>query len=322
MPEREWLSGQPVIDMHSHVFDVGYLPATLQEATARAWAARVPGRRAADVRDRLDANMSDPTAEHMLADMDDAGVDVSVGLVLDTSYGFPDEPAVSALEVMRHYSRLQVETEHRYLGFAGADPRRPGATDIIRWALDDLDLRGVKLYPPHGYYASDRAALDICGVASEKDVPVLFHTAVVGPPALSAFADPLHLAMVQRSFPDLTVIIGHAGFDVWARTVARVAEGHDRTYLEISQWDSVARSDPERCIRTIAMWRDIVGAHRILFGSDHISGPGLSGPKSKLRHWVDFIRDLPRSGQALGISFTSDEVDLILGGNARRLLRL
>src|SRR5690606_8913862 len=131
MAEPRWISGIPIIDMHCHVFDHGYLPASLQDATARAWAGRRQGRKPEDVRGKLDANMADPSAAFMLADMDAAQVDVSVTVALDTGYGFPDEPAVDAISVMEHYAQLQKSTDGRVLGFAGVDPRRPGAAKIV-----------------------------------------------------------------------------------------------------------------------------------------------------------------------------------------------
>src|SRR5690606_116236 len=95
-----------VVDMHVHVFDNGYLPGVMHDATARSWAARTwPMRDPADVRDRLESNMADPSAEFMLADLDEAGVDVGVMLALDPGFGLGEEPARSAAQIMEHYSQ-------------------------------------------------------------------------------------------------------------------------------------------------------------------------------------------------------------------------
>jgi hypothetical protein len=65
-----------------------------------------------------------------------------------------------------------------------------------------------------------------------------------------------------------------------------------------------------------------VGAHRILLGSDHFSGPRFSGDRSQLPRWVGFLRDLPRVGAQYGVRFSEEEMALILGGNAQRLVKL
>ena len=70
------------------------------------------------------------------------------------------------------------------------------------------------------------------------------------------------------------------------------------------------------------MQQQLVGAHRILLGSDHFSGPRFSGERSRLPHWVAFLRDLPRTGARYGVAFSDEEMALILGGNAQRILNL
>ncbi len=80
--------------------------------------------------------------------------------------------------------------------------------------------------------------------------------------------------------------------------------------------------NPDGFIRTLAEMRDQVGAHRILFGSDYAAGPARSGDKSTWGRWVDFIKNLPERASDVGMTFTKEEVSLMLGENAGRILSL
>jgi predicted TIM-barrel fold metal-dependent hydrolase len=59
------------------------------------------------------------------------------------------------------------------------------------------------------------------------------------------------------------------------------------------------------------------GMDRIFFGAD---GPYMELVVSNAK-WVRLIRDLPENAPK-GIRFTQDEVDAILGGNAKKFLGL
>jgi hypothetical protein len=48
----------------------------------------------------------------------------------------------------------------------------------------------------------------------------------------------------------------------------------------------------------------------------------MSGPNAWLLPWIQFFKELPEKAAEYGVSFTTEERDLILGGNAARLLRL
>jgi predicted TIM-barrel fold metal-dependent hydrolase len=61
-----------------------------------------------------------------------------------------------------------------------------------------------------------------------------------------------------------------------------------------------------------------MGTDRILFGSDHLSGPNVGGEKSELSAWLDCIRRLPQENP----QFTTEDVEKILGINAQRLLNI
>ena len=61
-----------------------------------------------------------------------------------------------------------------------------------------------------------------------------------------------------------------------------------------------------------------MGTDRILWASDHLSGPSVGGDKSELPAWIECIRRLPQANAG----FTHEDVDNLLWRNAARLLKI
>lgn len=295
----------------------------MHEATARQWAYGVwPQRDPAAIRDKIEPGFTDPDGGYLVGDLDDAGIDVGVVMMLDHALGFRQEPGIPLEALLDHYAGLRERHGSRLRVFASVDPRRPDAVNLLRRAVQVNGLTGLKLYPPNGYYPGDEACAPLLTAADDLGVPVLVHTAMIGYPLQGFYANPLYLAAVQKAHPSLTLIFGHSGYPLWGEEAALTAAGHENSYLEISQWDRLLTTDEERLIRTLGRFRDVVGPHRILFASDHVSGPRFSGRRSRLPALVEFLKNLPATAARYGVSFTAAETALIMGGNAARVLGL
>lgn len=310
-----------IIDAHVHTFPAGALPGAMHDATAREWAYGVwPHRDPAAIRHKIEPGFTDPDGSTLIADLDAAGVDAGVIMMLDHGIGFGEEAPLSVPALLAHYGEVQARYPGRLYAFAAADPRRPDAVELLKAGVHEHGLRGLKLYPPNGYHPGDPVCHPLLAACTELGVPVLVHTAMMTYPLRGHYANPLYMAEVQKRYPDLSLIFGHAGYSLWAEEAALTVAGHESSYLEISQWDRLLGSDEERLIRTLGRMRDHVGPHRILYGSDHISGPRYSGARNTLPDLVAFLRDLPERAAPYGVTFTREESDLILGGNAARIL--
>lgn len=306
-----------IIDSHVHAFTKGYFPKEWFDARANDWAARRwPLREASEIRNNIEAGMSDPNAAYLLADLAYAGIAKGVCIGLDPWLALSRDPRdapsprLNGQEVVQMQASILANAQDALVGFVGIDPRRPDALELTRWAITELGFQGVKLYPPHGYYPHD----DICGpifqLCLDHAAPVMVHTAAVKYPLLSRFCNPLHLQDVQHSFPGIRLIIAHAGYPMWWREAAVVAEGHPTTYLEVSNWGHEVSRNSGAVLKALNYWRDAVGAHRMLFGSDHFAGPGRHR-REHLRRWVHFLQSFP---------FNPDEQELFFSGNISRLL--
>lgn len=310
----------PIVDAHVHLFGRGFLPKTWYRRVAEKWAGAVWPLRDPSALD-AEGGVVDETGDLLLQEMERAGIDVGVCLALDWGIEF-EEPPVSIREVHRRYSELQTRSRGRFVALAGVDPRRPDAVEILGEAIVTLGLRGLKVYPPCGYYPYDPRLDPMYRKCIELNVPVVVHTAYVGFPHVGEYANPLFLGRVQAAFPDLQLVLGHAGHPFWGHEAMKIVSEHPRSFLEISNWNWDLDSSEDNVIRTLGKMRDEVGAHRILFGSDHLGGRRFSGKRGKLKRWVDFIKELPERGQRVGVKFSEEEVALILGGNACRVFRI
>ncbi len=315
-----------VVDAHVHIFEWGYFPEAWHDASAFHWSeSRMSRRDPAEIRPHVERGTVDPNGEILVKDMDRAGVDVGITLTLDWGVAL-GHMTTDIRDIHEHYAQLQSgaigNLAGRFFAVAGVDPRRPGALELFEDAVTRMGMKGFKLYPPCGYFPYDDVCFPFYQRALDLNVPVVIHTAVVGWPLIGRFANPMGIGDVQVKYPDLTIVMAHSGHPIWLQEAILVASRHPRTYLELSNWNWNMKTDPEGTVRALADMRDGVGAHRILFGSDYISGPRFGGEKSDMPQWVQFIRELPERARSLGLSFSQEEIDLILGENARRVFNL
>ncbi|MGD0184153.1 MAG: amidohydrolase family protein [Roseiarcus sp.] len=307
-----------VVDFHVHLFAAGHLPRRWFEAIAAHLAAGRPGDggRRPSV-DQLERRVLDPDAALLIADMDAAGVAAAVSHPLD--YGLAiGEPSVPIEKIVEHNALLQQRLAGRYYSYTSIDPRRPNAPDFIRASARRYGLKGVNLYPPAGFDPASPESLAVCRVAVEEGLPVLFHTGGANYPMRPRYGSPLLLGDVQAEIADLEIIIGHAGFPYQWEEAVVVARRNPNVYLEISQWYKLAANNYEKFAAILTEIKSEIGVGRLLFGSDHLSGPSVSGAKSSLPGWLAAMRRLPQASA----DFSDADIDAILGKNALRLLKI
>ncbi|HEY2793742.1 MAG TPA: hypothetical protein VGJ28_15365, partial [Micromonosporaceae bacterium] len=142
-----------VIDTHLHHYERGFMSRKWHDYVAYRWARRNPPyRNPADIRDKIEAGMEDPGGDRMVEHMDATGIDIGVLLAMDWEIGMKD-PAPLTIEQM-HVSIAEVVRRHpgRFVAFAGIDPQRPNAMELFNWAIDELGMVGLKIYPNTGFY--------------------------------------------------------------------------------------------------------------------------------------------------------------------------
>ena len=313
----------PIIDYHIHLWSPRFIPNSVRWSFAQCAAFRHwPPRDPKSIYPHVSKGVEDPDGKYLMSDLDLAGVDAAVSALVDYGILAGEESEVSLEEILLHYSELQERYRGRFFAFSTVDPRRPEAVELVRKALGSWNLKGLKLYPAAGFYPYDAVCWPLYKLCQEFGVPVIFHTSPPGTPGIPRYTHPIHVGDVQAAFPELNIVLAHAGYDIWWEDALTIARGHPHTYLDLSQWATDALADPKSFLIKLAHMRDRLGAHRILFASDHCPGPATSGPDSEWVAWVDFFKNLPRIAKGFEISFSNEEKDLILGENAERLLKI
>ncbi|MGH2524529.1 MAG: amidohydrolase family protein, partial [Anaerolineales bacterium] len=177
--------------------------------------------------------------------------------------GFTEEANVYSANMARAYPE-------RLIPFGGVDPRRHiDVAAHMDYLLGELQLRGIKIHPPHQLFRANAYANDesLRGLATvyEKciqfNVPVMFHTGTsIFPRARNKYGDPLDLDDVIVDFPELKVIIAHGGRPLWMDTALFLLRRSRNVYLDVS-------SIPPKNLLNYFPWLERV-ADRAMFGSD------------------------------------------------------
>jgi predicted TIM-barrel fold metal-dependent hydrolase len=276
------------------------------------------GRSAERVRQRL-LDIWDLTGERLLQDMDQAGVDKV--MIMPVDWGLVPAFKEATMDIWaQHQLHANVTHQHpnRMVTFACFDPRRPNAVAMLERAVKELGMVGLKIHPAAGFFPNDRVVYPMYEKALELGIPVMVHTGPEPKPLYSRHCQPVYVDDVAADFPDLTIILAHAGLSAWWQEAAGIASVAPNVYLDISGWQAMARLRPLEFYTTLRSIINTVGARRIMWGSDYPALRLLLSPAA----WAKALTDIPQVARDQDISFTPAEISAIMGDNAARLLRL
>ena len=177
-------------------------------------------------------------------------------------------------------------------------------------------LKGIKFHTAAGFYPNDEACYPIYEKALDYGVPVLLHTGEVLKPLYFKYCQPIYVQEVAMDFPDLPIILAHAG-GCWYSEAVAVCNSTTNVYLDVSVWQSRLLRPLEfyKALRTLL---DSVSWQRVLFGSDY---PFLKLLVNQGK-WVKAFTEIPDSVKEQGIKFRDEEIEGIIGGNAAKILGL
>lgn len=294
-----------IIDIHRHMWSAG--------ERHRAAYANLPGRE-----QQPPTNFDwEETTQGIVEEMENAGVDRSVLLVADFTARLGDPP-FSIEQENSFVAEAQKRYPDKVISFYGIDPRRPGAADSFQRAISEWGVQGIKIHPSVGFFPHDPVCYPFYELCAVHDLPVLFHVGPASHPWLySRFCHPLEFDQVAADFPNVTMIMGHAGHEWWADCLA-LARGHLNMVLDLSGWQLKLRDRPEEALHAIDRMRNFVGINRLLWGND------FPGPRDRisLRQCREVFVNLPSLAAKHGYSFSDADVQAILGANAQSLLKL
>lgn len=306
-----------IVDCHVHLMSDNFMAAPYWDSWVRVFSA-LSNRPPETLTSRL-AEFWDETGELLIKDMDAAGIERSWISILDLGMA---EHVGEARYSVDELNRICVEVAGRHgerlIPFVSVDPRREDAVELLERGVKQWGMRGLKLLPAAGFYPNDENCYKLYAKADKLDIPVLVHTGPETIPLYSKYCYPIYLDEVANDFPDLTIILAHAGFCWWEEAV-NIATTKPNIYVDLAGWQPKTHRHPiEEFYLPLRRMLDAMGSSRILFGSDW---PALRLFRGGQGAWVNAFTDPPAALDASGISFTTEEIESILGGNAVRIMQ-
>ena len=298
-----------IIDAHYHQAVVINEDAIADRAKHIFHAAKSVGRNIGwDAIRKASETWADPTGEHLIASMDQNGIDMTVVCTVDNM------DSGKSFEEVRERNRIVGDITRRYprrvIALAGVDPRRPRAADLVKQCLEEFGVSGLKYHPDHGYDPCGPRSYKLLEIVAEHQGVLLSHTGPLMPPARCALAEPMRLADIGVDFPEIKVIAAHMGALSW-RSWAGLAGMQPNMYGDLAMWDLIAVKRYQFFRRELRDLIDTAGIENILFGSD----APIFSLVVPIREWIQILENLTDDADD-GIVFTRDEVDAMLGGNA------
>ncbi|MCX2863711.1 amidohydrolase family protein [Paucibacter sp. PLA-PC-4] len=229
----------------------------------------------------------------LLEEMDEAGVDR--GVVVGRLAG--------VLGSVTNDEVKQIVADHpqRFVGAASIDPTsRVGACRTINEAVA-AGFKLINIEPgsyPVPLYADDRRLYPIYGHCEDLGVAVIMMVGGTAGPDLS-YSDPIRTDRVLADFPNLKVIVAHGGWP-WVTEILHIGFRRPNMYLS-----------PDMYFSRMPGWEEYVKAadgfmsERMLYAS--------SFPFCPVKGYKQWFEQLP---------IKPDNLEKIMGGNARRLLGL
>ena len=231
------------------------------------------------------------TAGEVLRALDEAAIDQAVLLAPFLSDGYSLDDAESLRRANAHLAQLVEGHADRLIGFAVVDPRDPDAAHDLRRAIETQGLAGVKMVPT-GWYPYDADVQPTFAVASELELPMLFHSGIFIDGRSGRFCRPSYFE-VLRDHPGTRVALAHLG---WPWTDEAIAVGViDRIHgvpAERSQFRFDISFGPPPPYRYEVLERalEVLGPGLLQFGSDcFLPCPGRE--IAERRGWVDELLD-------------------------------
>ncbi len=173
------------------------------------------------------------SAEEMIAEMDAAGVEISVF----SAFYYGDIKVMPNEDVAQYVQRFP----DRFVGAGTVEPRgRPmEVLAAIEHMVNDLGVRILRLEPyaygdgMTGTPPNDKMYWPIYAKCCELDVPVCIQVGHTGPRLPSEPGRPIYLDEVALAFPDLTIVGCHLG-QPWHEEMMILAWKHPNVYVETS----------------------------------------------------------------------------------------
>ena len=245
------------------------------------------------------------TAEELLAEMDDHGVERAV--LVQTSWSTWDNGYIAD---------SAARWPDRFVGHGLIDPQDPDNAKQVRYWMEERGLKGFRFHPM--YYPDEKVLTTpqneaLWETISELDAVIQFHIS-------AEFAN--QVAAIAKRYPNLRLLLDHMGYPRLSlppeafQPIVDLA-GFPNICLKIS--DVKGRSEQEFPFSDVHPFirrlHQAFGAERVLWGT------GYPGHHRTKHNWLSLSDELALVRE--GFDFlTDDEKKMMLGENVARIWRL
>jgi len=158
------------------------------------------------------------SAEELIQRMDEAGVQKAI------VFSFPEQ-------INNEYIAQSVEKySDRLVGFATINPWSTSAEEDLENAINELDMKGLKLHPvKHGYALDNHTILDpLLNICDKYKIPILAYGGA------NTLSSPNSFEEMAISFPNVNFFIAHGGQMYETKSAINVAKRQSNVYIETS----------------------------------------------------------------------------------------
>lgn len=235
--------------------------------------------------------------ELMVREMDEAGVDLGVLMGRCSENGpLPTNPNEEIAALIARYPT-------RFVGFAAVEPRDLKVLEQVDYWIDERGFRGICIDPGWSnppLYADDNVIMPLYAHCEQKGVPLsITQSGFMGPDM--SYAEPVRIQRVAKRFPGLPIVLPHACWPYF----------HQAIFVAIACSNVYLIPDVYFYAKGMYMLDDMVTAgnhlirENLLFASSY--------PLKSFRQCLEVWKNR---------GFNAEALDLTLGGNAARLLKL
>lgn len=228
-----------VIDIHSHlafsqIFPSAFLSEML-EGSGTSASRSLPMDK---VQRLIRALLNDAKGSRQLKQMDQAGIQKSVLLIIDGGIGIA-EPVLNLEAIFALHAEILKQYPERFMVFASGDPRRGEAgLRLFEKSIDEYHFHGLKLYPPMGFPIDDPSLEPWYAICNARRLPVLIHTGPSLKSLNTAMADPNLILRVAHKYPQATFILAHAAYRIFRPDIQELLT-IPNVYADIAGFHSV-----------------------------------------------------------------------------------
>ena len=306
-----------IIDIHTHIYDRKMYPKRFWEGLFE-----IKKRTLSDDEFKRWESATDGNVNNLIKDMDDAGIDISVCLTSDYAFLSQEEAEIPIWNANVLVAEAQQKYPDRIIGFAGVDPLRPGAVDLIEKGVKELGLKGVKFFP-YLQNPNEQSIAPFMQKVADLGVPVLFHQGTDPLPFLAKYGDPRYLDDLLYRHPQLRITAAHCARGYEDLLVEMAIGRPKRLWTDLSGMQHEYVASPWHFLTRMRYMLDRM-PNAVMIGSDW---PFLKTIQSYPSHkgWIDVIKnlELPKAFLNMGMKqFNKEEKIKVLGENAKEFLML